>query len=260
MAKKVPSVDFSDSYISIILGFLVVLVGGILLYNFFTKTKPTVPAKNITLNAQVSATSSPKISPSVTPTKIPTKISTPTLTGKPTRVPTRSPSLTLIPTRVPTKIPTRVPSKAPTPTLKPLPTLIPTATPTQKGTASLKLPSKYRVAANDTLWSIAEKFYSSGYNWVDIAKENKIDNPNLLAVGKELTIPNTKVIVPGTIKGELLPTAVSTSKTYTVKRGDTLWGIAVQVYADGFAWPKIAQANRLANPQLIHAGNRFVIP
>lgn len=267
MVKKIQPVDFSDSYISIILGFLVVLVGGILLYNFFTKSKTPAPAKNIAQNVQVSVTSDPALGkgitptltviPSKVPTTTPTRVPSPTITKTPTRVPTRASS--------PTLIATRVPSKSSTPTSKPS-TQTPTKTP-QKETGSPKLPATYTVRPSDTLWSIAEKFYSSGYNWVDIAKENKITNPQMLAVGTTLRIPNAEVILPkniaslkGTSKGEILPTAVSAPKSYVVQKGDTLWGIAVKVYADGFAWPKIAQANHLVNPRLIHPGNKFVIP
>jgi nucleoid-associated protein YgaU len=48
--------------------------------------------------------------------------------------------------------------------------------------------------------------------------------------------------------------------TYTVVRGDNLWNIAVRAYGDGFRWVEIAKANKLVNPHLIHAGNKFTLP
>jgi nucleoid-associated protein YgaU len=42
----------------------------------------------------------------------------------------------------------------------------------------VSLPSEYTVKEGDTLWSIAEKFYKSGYNWVDIVEANSLANPN----------------------------------------------------------------------------------
>ena len=51
-----------------------------------------------------------------------------------------------------------------------------------------------------------------------------------------------------------------TGDTYTVVHGDTLWDIAVKAYGDGYQWTKISKANKLANPNLIHAGNVFSIP
>jgi len=45
------------------------------------------------------------------------------------------------------------------------------------------------VVKGETLWSIAEKYYKSGYNWVDIASENKLKNPNIVEAGTKLSIP-----------------------------------------------------------------------
>jgi nucleoid-associated protein YgaU len=49
---------------------------------------------------------------------------------------------------------------------------------------------------------------------------------------------------------------------YVVKRGDTLYGIARQVYGDGNAWTRIQHANPivLKNPDLIHPGLVLRIP
>jgi len=47
---------------------------------------------------------------------------------------------------------------------------------------------------------------------------------------------------------------------YTVQKGDTLWEISVRAYGDGYKWVEIAEANDLANPDLIHRGNEFVLP
>lgn len=120
----------------------------------------------------------------------------------------------------------------------------------------------YKVVKGDTLWSISEKFYKSGYNWVDISHANKIVNPNIIGVGKLLTIPD---VVPKTPIVAL--SAESTERvegikgnTYTVEREDYLWQIAVRAYGDGFRWVEIARANKLKNPDLIHPGNKFALP
>lgn len=113
-----------------------------------------------------------------------------------------------------------------------------------------KLP-KHKVIEGETLWSIAQMYYKSGYQWTLIAKVNNLTNPNLLVSGVTLTIPKGEAVAPAD--------AISGS-TYTVKENDTLWDIAVRAYSDGFRWEDIAKANALANPNLIHPGNVFKIP
>jgi LysM repeat protein len=49
-------------------------------------------------------------------------------------------------------------------------------------------------------------------------------------------------------------------KTYTVRRGDTLAGIAAAEYGDTGAWRAIADANAIANPRVIEPGTTLVLP
>jgi nucleoid-associated protein YgaU len=120
------------------------------------------------------------------------------------------------------------------------------------------LPTTHTVSDNETLWSIAEKYYQSGYNWVTIVSENKLENPDLITAGQSLVIPKAETIKPAS--GEISAAAVEPAKTYTVIPGDNLWSIAVREYGDGFSWTKIAKANNLVNPDLIHAGNILTLP
>ena len=119
----------------------------------------------------------------------------------------------------------------------------------------------YTVQAGDDLWGIAEKFYNSGYNWVDIAKANNLSDPSTIHAGNQLVIPSVTP-APSTVT----PTAVQaqsnaiSGNTYTVKSGDSLLDIALRAYADGYQWTKIATANNLANPSLIFSGNVLRIP
>ncbi len=51
--------------------------------------------------------------------------------------------------------------------------------------------SEYKVVKGDSLWKIAVRAYSDGYQWTKIWQENKskLNNPNGLAIGMMLTIP-----------------------------------------------------------------------
>ena len=117
------------------------------------------------------------------------------------------------------------------------------------------------VEAGDTLWTVAEKYYDSGYNWVDIASVNELTNPGQIDVDQELLIPDVKPKQPTVsvfTSGDELESI--SGATYTVVRGDSLWNIAVRAYGDGYRWVDITQENELANPNLIHAGNMLVLP
>jgi LysM repeat protein len=50
------------------------------------------------------------------------------------------------------------------------------------------------------------------------------------------------------------------NRYYTVVRGDTLWGIAQKFYGNGSRYPEIARANNIANPDIIHVGQKLLIP
>jgi len=118
------------------------------------------------------------------------------------------------------------------------------------------LPITYKVQAGDNLWKIAEKYYTSGYNWVDVAKENNLVNANRLLVDQELVLPKVAVRKPV----EKIAEQTITGGEYIVVKGDSLWKIAVRAYGDGYQWVKIASENNLANPDLIHPGNVLTIP
>ena len=47
---------------------------------------------------------------------------------------------------------------------------------------------------------------------------------------------------------------------YTVKKGDTLYGIARQRYGDGKQWVRIAEANPGLRPEMLKAGQTITLP
>ncbi|MCX6705677.1 MAG: LysM peptidoglycan-binding domain-containing protein [Candidatus Woesebacteria bacterium] len=114
----------------------------------------------------------------------------------------------------------------------------------------------YLVAKGDNLWKIAEKTTGSGYNWVEIAKENNIENPSIINEGQELTIKVGGNLV---VKEETQDISIS-GATYEVQKGDTLWSIAIRAYGDGYKWSEIARENKLVHPNIIHSGNILILP
>ncbi len=125
------------------------------------------------------------------------------------------------------------------------------------------LPTKYTVKKDDTLWDIAIQFYQSGYNWVDIASENKLNQPDYLEIGQTLTIPNVK---PIDTQGDILDGATTDTVTthvnqITVVEGDSLWSISERTYGTGYKWVDIVQVNSLiSDPNLIYPNTVLRLP
>lgn len=59
-----------------------------------------------------------------------------------------------------------------------------------------QLPTTHIVEEGETLWSISELYYDSGYNWVDIQQANELANPGDIEAGQEITIPVVEVRDP----------------------------------------------------------------
>ena len=117
------------------------------------------------------------------------------------------------------------------------------------------------VVKGETLWSIAEDSFGSGYNWVDIKSANNLKTETI-EVGQELIIPEVAPRQPTSTTKTAVVSQASPIKgsTYTVVKGDCLWNIAVRAYGDGYKWVSIAKANKLVNPGIIHSGNVLTLP
>ncbi len=98
----------------------------------------------------------------------------------------------------------------------------------------------YVVKPGDTLYKIASLY---GVTVSAIVAANNIVNPNLI-------YPNQVLVIPAT-------TPSSSTVTYTVKPGDTLYKIAATY---GTTVSAIVAANNIPNPNLIYPGQVFVIP
>lgn len=121
----------------------------------------------------------------------------------------------------------------------------------------------YTVQEGDTLWSISQEAYESGYNWVDIVEANNIQNPDNVPAGTQLQIPSVEPRKPedaGQVASGMTDKAQPKVKEYTVQAGDTLWGISQEVYGDGYSWTAIAHANNLTDPNVIIVGQKLTMP
>lgn len=130
----------------------------------------------------------------------------------------------------------------------------------QQVASGAALPTSHTVALGETLWNIADRYYNSGYNWVDIRDANNLARPDMIEVGQTLTIPQVPKREPGQIANATVEVKRPADGTYTVKRGDSLWSISLAVYGTGYRWTDIATLNKLEQPNLIFAGTVLTLP
>ena len=91
-------------------------------------------------------------------------------------------------------------------------TALPTTSTTANENAKVTLPTKHMVSEGETLWSIAEKYYKSGYNWIDIQKANNLTNASVITKGQEITIPDVEARVATVKEDQMAATAAATTK------------------------------------------------
>jgi nucleoid-associated protein YgaU len=116
----------------------------------------------------------------------------------------------------------------------------------------------YTVRSGDTMSSIAEEWFGDEGKWDLIAKANPLVDPSRLQIGQRLRLP-----AKDTKRSPLSVRVGREAKTYVVRSGDTLSGIAKAHYGSEAFWESIFDANRKAigrNPHDLRVGMKLVIP
>jgi LysM repeat protein len=118
----------------------------------------------------------------------------------------------------------------------------------------------YTVQPGDNLYRIGLRF---GVSWVQIAQRNGISNPNLIFVGQQLIIPGAtgepqqpQQPQPQQPQQPQPQQPPSGGGAYTVRAGDTLWGISRRF---GTTVQAIKSANGLVS-DLIRVGQVLTVP
>lgn len=106
--------------------------------------------------------------------------------------------------------------------------------------------ASYTVKSGDTLSAIAAKY---GTTYQALASANSISNPNDIYVGQVI-----KVSATATAASSQAASSTSSSGSYTVKSGDTLYGIAL---ANGLNWQTLAKQNGISDPNVIFVGQKL---
>ena len=116
----------------------------------------------------------------------------------------------------------------------------------------------YTVVSGDSLSKIAVKYYGDSSMWRRIYEDNRdvIRNPNRIRAGMKIKIYLTKTTAAQRND------APAADKTYTVRKGDSLWRIAKREYGSGLQWRRIYDANRSVIPDsmILREGQVIMIP
>lgn len=64
----------------------------------------------------------------------------------------------------------------------------------------------------------------------------------------------------GAYEPEPLPQAQPAARTYTIRKGDTLWSIATREYGNGQKWKEISAANPSIDPRKLAVGQQITLP
>ncbi|MGE3166016.1 MAG: LysM peptidoglycan-binding domain-containing protein [Planctomycetota bacterium] len=76
----------------------------------------------------------------------------------------------------------------------------------------------------------------------------------------ERVVPQEVPVTPGPPTPSPPPKRPVEAPTHTVRKGESLWGIAARCLGDGSRWPEIAAANPQLDPKRLRAGDRLAIP
>lgn len=122
---------------------------------------------------------------------------------------------------------------------------IPGQKPANLPTAGGDTAGRHVVQRGETLSQIARRYNTTV---AELQRLNNLANPSLIVAGQVIQLPS------GTTGGS---TTTGGQQVYVVKRGDTLSQIAERF---GVSTTSLAQANGIADPRLIYAGQQLVIP
>lgn len=119
-------------------------------------------------------------------------------------------------------------------------------------------PTSYRVQAGDTLTGVASRF---GLTNQQLASYNDLSPTSNLLAGATLSLvePAKRASTSASVPSRAAPATAqpTATQTYTVKRGDTLIGIAAAHEVDVQA---LAQLNNLSANHLVQLGQRLRVP
>lgn len=104
----------------------------------------------------------------------------------------------------------------------------------------------------DTLQSVSQQHFGTTRRWPEIARLNNITNADRIREGQRLRLPGEETTRPAPKQAR--------ATTYTVKKGDTLSGIASKALGSKRRWRDIQTINNIQDPTTIAIGDVLTLP
>ncbi len=128
----------------------------------------------------------------------------------------------------------------------------------------------HHVARGETLTTIARDYYGHGAYWRTIYEANPreiIPSPNALRSGVRILIPMRRTPAGAAAREAVAPRAdraatPARTKTYAIRKGDTLTELAQQFMGTSRKWQELYQMNtdKIDDPDRLIAGVEIVVP
>jgi nucleoid-associated protein YgaU len=123
---------------------------------------------------------------------------------------------------------------------------------------------EYVVKSGESLSTIAKKHYGTESRWKEIWKANRdvLPDPNVVREGMRLKIPGADAAAQPPPDATVRDAGTSEASVHSVKKAETLFGIAQRYYGDGGKWRRILEANRelLDDENALRPGMKLTIP
>ena len=116
----------------------------------------------------------------------------------------------------------------------------------------------HTVATGELLGDIALKYYGSSKSWKKIQEANPGVDPKNLKVGQKLVIPAVAA-KPGSDAGPTVQAGPG-ERTYTVKKGDSLYSIAKKELGSAANWKEIQKLNGDVSSSDLKIGQTLKLP
>ena len=251
-----------ENKVALVVGFGLILFVGILISDHLSVARTQEPA-NLVPPSAVAETPTPHLGPELIDLQINSDVLDPPQRIEPSQGP---PAVTTTQFPSPTVSAPQQRESHIDPSLILMPTLEESsppaigATSNQAGEVSITF---HKVRPGESLSSICQQYYGDVLRVSELARFNDIADPDMVRAGRKLRIPKADALAgddrsnPAASSG-----GADRSRTYTIKRGDSLSVVAQRLLHSAGRWRQLYELNRnvISDPDTLQVGTVIKVP